>query len=472
MRVLLIKPPTNNVLGLEAITLAEPLGLECIAGAVALEKHECLIVDMRLDGISKGMSKSRKFAPDLIGVQCNFTTERMQVLKLLDLLNNDFPGIPIIVGGHDASRDPEWFRHPAITAVGIGDGEEILPAFLQAIEENYDFKSVSGLMINTPNGSVFTEPLKPRKNADDLPMPNRQLVRSYSERYYLGFRRPMALLETARGCPFRCNFCSVWKYHNSSYREKSVDRVLKELNELNAPNVFITDDIFWNDTRRAEALASAIRSSGIKRHYWIQTRTDIIVRHPELVRQWKELGSLTVFLGLEKLDDESLKSINKRNSASNNNKAIEILKDLGAGYTANFIIDPDWDADDFSRLKEWVAHTDSYNSAFSVLTPLPGTDLWNDVQDKLTTHDWELFDLQHAVIPTKLPLDEFYSEYAGLWKHAAELRSRSSNLMKSGLHQLSALATGKVNISTLRKGISGNKILGDAETFLSAHEQS
>src|SRR5207245_11641750 len=57
-------------------------------------------------------------------------------------------------------------------------------------------------------------------------------------------------LETARGCPFKFNFCSVWKFHESTFREKSPDRVVKELEQIDAPNVFITDDIFWMNVKR------------------------------------------------------------------------------------------------------------------------------------------------------------------------------------------------------------------------------
>ena len=66
--------------------------------------------------------------------------------------------------------------------------------------------------------------------------------------------------------------------------------------------------------------------------------------------------------------------------------------------------------------------TGAYNSGFSVLTPLPGTDLWETAKAQVNTHDWEMYDIVHAVLPTRLPLDEFYAEYSRLWRHALDVR--------------------------------------------------
>jgi radical SAM superfamily enzyme YgiQ (UPF0313 family) len=116
---------------------------------------------------------------------------------------------------------------------------------------------------------------------------------------------------------------------------------------------------------------------------------------------WKGCGQLAIFLGLEAVTDEGLNAVNKKNTAANNERALGILKDLGVGFTPNFIVDPAWDREDFARLREWISRTGAYNSGFSVLTPLPGTDLWADAKDRVTTDDWEMFDIIHAVLPTR-----------------------------------------------------------------------
>src|SRR5712692_5122810 len=468
MRVSFVKAPIGGIIGLEMITFVEPLGLECVAGGLELEGHQCQIVDLRIDGIAKGLAKLRAFGPDIVGLQCNFTTERFRSLRLARQIKDEFPDVLIVMGGHDASRDPRWFLKSAVDVIVIGDGEEVMPALVSAWEKTKGLNAVAGLLINKASGPVQTPAASARANIDELPMPARHLIKEYAGEYYINFRRPLALLETARGCPFKCNFCSVWKFHDSTFREKSPERVVKELAEVDAPNVFITDDIFWMNVKRGRELAKALQQSGIQKHYTIQTRSDIICKFPDLIEMWKDCGRMTVFLGLEKIDDEGLKSVNKKNTADNNNRAIRILQDLDVGYTPNFIVDPTWERPDFEKLKRWIDETGAYNSGFSVLTPLPGTDLWDETEGEIQTNDWELFDIAHTVLPTKLPLDEFYREYAGLWKHAVDVRYRIHGKIRTHLGLIAAIATGRVTITAIRKGMRMGNVLGDPNSFLRA----
>ncbi len=471
MRVSFVKAPIGGIIGLEMITFVEPLGLECVAGGLELEGHQCQIVDLRIDGIAKGLAKLRAFGPDIVGLQCNFTTERFRSLRLARQIKDEFPDVLIVMGGHDASRDPRWFLKSAVDVIAIGDGEEVMPALVNAWEKTKDLSAVAGLLINKASGPVQTPAAPARANIDELPMPARHLIKEYAGEYYINFRRPLALLETARGCPFKCNFCSVWKFHET-FREKSPERVVKELAEVDAPNVFITDDIFWMNVKRGREMAQALQRSGIQKHYTIQTRSDIICKFPDLIEMWKGCGRMTVFLGLEKIDDQGLKSVNKKNTADNNNRAIRILQDLDVGYTPNFIVDPTWERPDFEKLKRWIDETGAYNSGFSVLTPLPGTDLWDETEGEIQTRDWELFDIAHTVLPTKLPLDEFYREYAGLWKHAVDVRYRIHGRIKTHLALIAALATRRVTFTAIRKGMRMGNVLSNPESFLRAHRES
>ncbi len=472
MRVSFLKPPIGGIIGLEMITFVEPLGLECVAGALEEHGHQCQIVDLRIDGFLPGLEKAKRFDPQIVGLQCNFTTERFRLQRVAREVKRVMPDALLVVGGHDASRDPQWFRQEPIDIVAVGDGEEIMPMLVDAYQKNGDLSVVPGLMINTADGQVSTGHAPARGDIDDLPMPARHLIAEYASEYYINFRRPLALMESARGCPFKCNFCSVWKFHESSFREKSPERVVRELQTIQADNIFLTDDIFWMNVKRGRALAEAIREAGIKKHYTIQTRSDIITKFPELIEMWKQCGSMTIFLGLEKVDDAGLKSVNKSNTAANNDRAIEILQDLDIGYTPNFIVDPSWDHSDFDKLKRWIDRTGAYNSGFSVLTPLPGTDLWDEVKDDVNTSDWELFDIAHSVLPTKLPLEEFYREYAGLWQHAVDVRYRLKGRIATHLALVAALATRKVTVAALRKGMRMGNVLARPESFLRAHRES
>lgn len=471
MNVAFLKPPIGGILGLEMLTFVEPLGPISIAGGLEADGHTCKIFDLRLDGEEPGMDLCRRFEPQVIGLQCNFTTERNRTLRLAERVRRELPEAFIVVGGHDASREPAWFRHPAIDAVAVGDGEEVMPALVDALEHGGDLRKVPGLHLQR-NGDepFFTGAATARKDLDTLPLPARHLISHYAPHYYINFRKPLALMETARGCPFKCNFCSVWKFHESTFREKSPERVVAELQAIEAPNVFITDDIFWLDVRRGEELARQIKAAGIRKYFTVQTRTDIICKFPHLIEMWKDCGSLSIFLGLESVTDEGLDAVNKSNTAANNMRALSILRELGVGYTPNFIVDPAWDHEDFARLRAWIEETGAYNSGFSILTPLPGTDLWETAQRQVTTQNWEMFDIVHAVLPTRLSLSDFYEEYSRLWRHVLDVRYRHRGKFRTYFALGAALATGKVSLGAVRKGMNIAKVFSRPETFLSAHE--
>jgi radical SAM superfamily enzyme YgiQ (UPF0313 family) len=470
MKVAFVKPPVGGILGLEMLTFVEPLGPICVAACLEAEGHECKVYDLRIDGEDHGLALCKKFAPDVVGLQCNFTTERNRTVRLAKRIKRENPGTFVVVGGHDASRDPNWFNDDVIDAVAVGDGEEVMPAMVDAIQRGHDLATVPGLMLHREGRWISTGHAPTRKNLDDYPLPARHLIEHYADHYYINFHKPLALMETARGCPFKCNFCSVWKFHESTFREKSPARVVRELQAIKAEAIFITDDIFWMNVKRGEEMARQIKAAGIKKFFTVQTRTDIICKFPHLIEMWKDCGKLAIFLGLESVTDAGLKAVNKKNTADNNVRAIKILQDLGVGFTPNFIVDPAWTRDDFKRLRDWIDDTGAYNSGFSVLTPLPGTDLWDTAKDNVTTHDWEMYDIVHAVLPTTLSLDDFYKEYSALWRHALDVRYRYRGKWKTYVQLGAALATGKVSFHNVRRGLGMAKTFSNPETFLRAHE--
>ena len=469
MKVAFLKPPVGGILGLEMLTFVEPLGPICVAACLERDGHECKVIDLRIDGEERGMEQCRKFAPDVVGLQCNFTTERNRTVRLAERIKREMPSTYVVVGGHDASRDPRWFHHACFDVVAAGDCEEVMPPLVDALAHDRDLTKIRGLALRRNGEWIFTGDVITRPELDDYPMPARHLIAHYADHYYINFRKPLALMETARGCPFKCNFCSVWKFHESTFREKSPERVVRELEQISAPNIFITDDIFWMNVRRGEEMAKQIKAAGIKKYFTVQTRTDIICKFPHLIEMWKDCGNLAIFLGLESVTDEGLEAVNKKNKASNNVRAIEILKDLGVGFTPNFIVDPAWDRDDFKRLRDWIDATGAYNSGFSILTPLPGTDLWETAKKQVTTDHWEMYDIVHTVLPTKLPLDEFYAEYSALWRHALDVRYKYRGKVRTYVQLGAALATGKVTLGAVQKGMNIAKVFSKPETFLAAH---
>ena len=97
MKVAFVKPPVGGILGLEMLTFVEPLGPICVAASLEAEGHECLVADLRIDGEDNGLELCRKFEPDVVGLQCNFTTERNRTIRLAEKIRRLMPKAFIVV---------------------------------------------------------------------------------------------------------------------------------------------------------------------------------------------------------------------------------------------------------------------------------------------------------------------------------------------------------------------------------------
>ncbi len=391
--------------------MPEPLGLEMLAAVVG--DHDVRILDMRLEDDLAGALSD--FAPDVVAVTA-LTPEVYAAQDVLRQSKEHSQDIFTIAGGHHATLLPESFHMPYIDAIALGEGELVFPQLINELAGDRDFKSVSNLRWRDSDGTFVENPSNGCVlNMDKLPIPRRDLTAKYRSEYFFLFDKPDTSVATGRGCPYRCNFCSVWKFYDGKTGQMSAERVIEEIKAVDTDHITFVDDNFLMNYKRENAIADLIKAEGIEKTFSMECRTDSIVRHPELVAKWVDIGLYAILLGLEG-SDETLKSVNKKNSAKINDEAIRILHDNGVIIWGAFIADPNWTRDDFKRLRDYVSDKEITHTQFTVLTPLPGSELWRDRYDELLTHDFSCYDCLHAVLPTRLPREEFYKEFANLYR--------------------------------------------------------
>ena len=245
---------------------------------------------------------------------------------------------------------------------------------------------------------------------DDLDkfFPARDLGRRRNK-YFIGVLDPCASIEFTRGCPWDCSFCSAWTFYGRSYRKSTPEAAAEDMLSIKEPNVFIVDDVAFIHPEHGFAIGHEIEKRKIKKQYYLETRADVLCRNPEVFRYWRKLGMEYMFLGLEAIDEEGLKLHRKRSSMGVNFKALEVAREIGLTVAINLIADPSWDVKRFEVIREWAISIPEIVH-LTVATPYPGTELWFTESRKLTTLDYRLYDIQHAVLPTKLPLLQFYQE--------------------------------------------------------------
>ncbi len=409
--------PGNERFGLGPFFRVEPLGLEYVASALRSRGHVPWIVDLRFGhGVGAWVRKTRA---RVVGISCMHALEYDRVLETARRVRRASPDAFILVGGHAAAAFPSPLQAPEIDAICVDDGEEVVPALVDALATGRPLANVPALFLRTPEGWIATPPLADRTSLDRVPLPARNLVERDRNRYHCLLFKPVWLVETARGCPFRCNFCSVWQLYGRSFRERAIGAVVDDLASV-GDSVFIADDLFWNHPERSRELAEALVRRGIrKRWILVQTRTDIVCRHPELLEAWRPVAKdFDIFFGLEAASDAGLASVTKDAAVSSSVEAARISRSLGYGVTGNFLVDPDWDEAQFHELWDFVAHNGFQRAGYTLLTPLPGTELYQKLAPILRGQPWFKYDMHHLLWEPRLGARRFFELYAETWRRS------------------------------------------------------
>jgi radical SAM superfamily enzyme YgiQ (UPF0313 family) len=427
MRVLLLRPvPENERFGLGPFFRIEPLGMEYIAAALAAGGHDVELVDLRFSRPVAHHLRSHR--PSLVGIAAMHALETDNVRDLAAEVSRLAPGVPIVIGGHTAAAYPEPFLTEHVSAVVVDDGERALPRVADALEKGLPLDSVPGLVTRGPAGVMKTETDQRTFVLDDVPLPERRHVNRWRRQYACLAHRPTWLVETARGCPFRCSFCSIWQLHARSVRERSIDSVCEDFENV-GDHIFVADDLFWYHPSRSLELAKELRRRGVRKQWiLVQSRVDLVARNPELLEAWRPLAKeFDIFFGLEAASNDGLKGLVKDSTVDHTEQAIAVSREIGYGVTGNFVIDPEWQQADFERLWAFVERHQLFQAGFTILTPLPGTAYFTEMLPRIAARRWSHFDMHHLLWEPALGRERFFELYCETWRRSVlNLRGRKS----------------------------------------------
>ncbi len=406
MRILAVHP--SALMYTKIFLRLEPLGIELIAASARRAGHDVRLIDLQVEPARNVERLVREWRPDVIGISNNYLANVPEVVDLAKACKALRPETFVFVGGHSASfvaRDLLDHADGAIDCVLKGEGEASLGSFLEAVarRDSRALLEVPGVVTQDDQGPApsFLQSL------EDL-LPARDLLR-HRRKYFIGVLDPCASIEFSRGCPWDCSFCSAWTFYGRNYRIKAAEAAADELAMIREPGVFIVDDVAFIQGEHGMAIGDAIARRGIRKQYYLETRGDVLLRNKDVFRFWKKLGLQYMFLGIEAIDEEGLKRFRKRVTLSKNFEALEFARSLGIMVAVNIIADPSWDAGQFEVLRQWCLEIPEIVN-ISVNTPYPGTETWLTESRRVTSRDYRLFDIQHAVLPTRLPLPDFYRE--------------------------------------------------------------
>jgi radical SAM superfamily enzyme YgiQ (UPF0313 family) len=428
MRILLVKTRSElkGVRALEGFICLEPLELEIIAGVVEPE-DSVRILDLRLQKNPRQafLDALRADQPDLIGFT-GYSIHVQAIKDLARLAKVQRPEASVMVGGIHASLLPHDFMAPEIDLIIRGEGSTALRELLRRLKAGQppEFPPAC-LSTRHPDCAIHADmPLAAYPPIEQAAAPRRDLVDR--SRYFFawtaaarGARIPtlfprVASVRTSIGCAQRCSFCISPTLTSGRYITVPAEQVVDEIATVPETYIAFTDDEMFLDTKRARQIAELILSRGIRKHYYSWARSDTIIRHPELFKLWKQAGLDTLFVGLESVDNTRLAAYNKSNKTQNNMEAVQVLRDLEINLHAAYIVDPDFTEADFDLMEKEILSVSPAEIAFTVLTPTPGSALWQQSDKQFLIDPYLYSDCFHTLKAPRLSLKRFYLRYGRL----------------------------------------------------------
>lgn len=376
--------------------------------------------------------------PDVVGIS-TITPTVTRGYELADQFRD--LGIPVVLGGPHVTFLPEEALAHAPLVVR-GEGERAMEALLDLWHSGFlngsapQYSSVPNLSWKDAAGVIRHNPVAPWiTDLDSLPVPDFSVAGGTADCIIGG--KKTVMVQTSRGCPFDCSFCSVTGMFGKKFRHRSVSSVLAELRQYNTRDhfVFFCDDNFTANRRQARELLEAMLAERFKFQWSTQVRTDV-AKDPELVGLMKRAGCHTLFIGFESVNSLSLKEMKKSQTVEDISTAVGLIQRAGIHIHGMFVFG--FDQDNWETVEATVRFARKMRLTsvqLLILTPLPGSELYRRLsqEGRLTTFDWARYDTHH-VVHRPARLTPFELQSAQIYGHS-RLYSWPENLLK--------LATGR-----------------------------
>ena len=403
-KLLLINPSNvHKGLGNLRSTAWPPLNLPYIA-ALTPDHYEIEVIDENI------MPFEFKEA-DIVGIT-SYTSQVNRGYQIAKMYREK--GIKTIMGGIHVSMMPEEALKYCDSVV-IGEAETVWAKVLKDFETGELKKIYKGEWTNLQN----------------LPIPRRDILKN---NYYV-----WGSFQTSRGCPMNCSFCSVTAFNGRRYRRRVIEEVIKELKQIPQKNIMITDDNIIGysekDKEWAKDFFRRIEKEGIKKNFFVQASIQF-GEDKELIQLAARAGIRILFIGIESVNSDSLKSYQKNINLKRfrDNKyqyLISRIRKEGIAVLGAFVLGGD--EDEISIFDTTIKFIES--SGIDVLqvtkpTPLPGTQLWQELSNKKRIlkqnypSDWDDYRLTKMVyVPEKMSIEDVYEgftylrlRYFSFWK--------------------------------------------------------
>jgi len=409
MKALLLDPP-HRIHGALRMWTPSP-GLMALVGYLEAKGKEVDLLDATTlrrpwTDLARIIKENRY---DLVGVTCSQATFHHEGIMAARLVRRVLPEAFIAGGGGHFTLNAERILEeaPEFDSLVLGEGEETLLDLLELLESSTrkGLSTVSGLAYREGPEIVFTGPRPMIRELDTLPMPAYHRVDMEHPMYYLhGMGRRAVGISTSRGCGDRCTYCSEAALWRSTWRGRSGPLVVEEMKRLHqdyGKSLFVFNENSFNQSReRNEAFLDALGRSGLRCHFWFQSRIKDILRDRDLLGDFKRLGCYEVMLGVESISPQALKSYAKHQTLEQTKEATALLRENGIMVMTNIMFG-DWEDTEgtLEEIYRLVIRIGEF-LVLTITTPLPGTHYFDQAlkAGRIEEQDFARYDFMHAIM--------------------------------------------------------------------------
>jgi anaerobic magnesium-protoporphyrin IX monomethyl ester cyclase len=469
-KVLFVEPP-KDIWFVMGEYLPPPYGIIQLAAYLEekVEDVKVEVLDCNAEKVDWTQMEQRiaSFNPDIVCSSSLATCNTYAVAKTLETAKRVAPSILTVTGGQHftATAKESLETYPEIDMIVRGEGEQTLTELVKHLIAKKSILEIQGLSFRKSGQIIHNSPRPLIENLDDLPFPGYHLVKDLMSKYHFSAmaadNSPYALVEGSRGCSHECTFCSQWKHWQACWRVKSSERIADEIKYCNetfgSKFIWLTDDNFGAGNRPKEIAEAILKRELSKDVAWfVQARCDDIIRNKEILPKLKESGLSWVLLGVENSNPSTLDAFKKGITPQDAKTAVKLLKNNGIFAHAMMIIGQRKDTlESIWRLKEFANELDPDFIMFGILTPFPGTEIYEEANRNgwIMDKNWTHYDMIHAIMPTEtLSVNEVqeqlygcYRDFYGSWsRRVGGILSKNMLKRKVFWHMLRSGVMGKV----------------------------
>jgi len=393
-----------------------PLGIGYIASSLIKDDHEVMLLDIAEDDLPI-LNKLKEHNPDIVGI--SITTPQLKLAEMvIKHIKKILPGVPIVAGGIHPSYFKEAFMEEFdIDYVVYGEGEVTMCELCGCVMKGPgDLSRINGLIFRDISGKITVNP--PRELIEDLngiPFPARGLVNYETYLQPPGIIRGIwtnrcANITTSRGCPGRCTYCGVNYLCGNSYRRRSVDNVLEEVDlmvsQYSIDGLYFMDDTFLMGTKWIEEFCEKyiLRKYDLK--WSCYGRVDTV--NESILGAIKRAGCVQVEYGIESCSERVLKSIKKKTNFEQTTRAVKMTKNNRMRALGSFIFGfADDTEEDLTETITLATKIDLDFMTCFFATPYPGSELYEQAvkEDRILERDMSKWYVRNSNI-WKVKLEE------------------------------------------------------------------